>query len=120
MFSLKSLSPQYFAPAQIQNLDETGALQVHKFDVEFRRITTPEVEAIRKEAEAGTLAHEDLYARVLVGWRGILDADDQPLAFSPASLADALKVRGMRQAISKSFFDSLAPEAGAWLAGESK
>lgn len=120
MFSLKAITPTYFAPAQIQTLDERGELQTHKFDVQFKRVTMDEVEAIHQQVDAGELSHDDLFQRVLVGWRGVSDAQDQPLPFNADSLADVLKVKGMRQAISRAFFDSLAPTADAWLVGASK
>ena len=121
MFSLKEMTPTYFAPAQIQTLDENGVLQTHKFDLQFKRIDMDAVESIHQQVDAGELSHDDLFKRVLVGWRGVSDAQDQPLPFNTDSLAAVLKVKGMRQTVTQAFFDSLAPTADAWLVGgESK
>jgi len=116
MFKL-DLSPAYFAPVAIDMLDADGVLRTHRFDARFKRLDEPTVVDIQKRAEAKTITDGQLLDEIMIGWRGIEDADGNPLAFTADEVRSVCtKVSGLRQAIVNAWFASLMPRESAVLA----
>lgn len=112
MFKL-SLSPEYYAPVSIDILDADGVLVKHVFDARYLRLDALALKALHAQMETGEVDDLKLIDRVLKGWRGIRDADNTELAFSPAALARLLLVAGMQQTLSRAYFASLSPTQSA-------
>ena len=115
MFKL-DLSPTYYAPVSLPMLDGNGRLATHQFDACFKRRNQDELEATVKLFEAGDPGDQHIVAEELVGWRGVRDAADCELPFTPDNLAAVLRVAGMRKAIALAWWASLSPKEAAALA----
>lgn len=110
------LSPAYFGPVTLPVLDADGKLQNHLFDAQFKRLTDDELGVLEVKMSSRSLDDEGVLDEVMVGWRGVTDAKDQPIAYSPQSRRDVCRqVPGMRVSLCKAFFASLEPKASAHL-----
>ena len=112
MFKLDP-SPTYFAAVILAMLNADGELEKHQFEARFNRLGQEDIDALQQQLNAGDLTEAQLFDRVLVGWRGIKDADDNDLPFSPENRERLLNVVGMSVAIVNAFTASLNPVARA-------
>jgi len=115
MFKL-DLSATYYARVSIPMLDGDGRLVTHQFDACFKRRDQTELEAKAKRFETGDAGDQEIVDEELVGWRGVRDAADCELPYTPDNLAAVLRVAGMRKAIALAWWQSLSPQEAAALA----
>ena len=101
------LSPTYFAPVILHLAAADGSPQSFEFQGLFKRLSTQEHEELMGRAKKQNLSDTVVASELLVGWRDVLGADDQPLTFSPEALHALLQINGAGAAICKSYVDSV-------------
>ncbi|MBM2884905.1 hypothetical protein JFK97_10950 [Chromobacterium phragmitis] len=76
-------------PIKVQLLADGGLTDKHEFLGVFNRLPPEQVVALAQEGVSDEAsfpqllqANVDKFARLLVGWEGVTDADGQPLPFS--------------------------------------
>lgn len=108
MFTL-DLSDSFFWPCRfrIPRADGSG-YDEQTFDAEFRRLSQEAMAAMLKRAADERLSDAQLAREILVGWKGVVDAQKAPVPFSQVALDRALNVPGLGSAVMHSFFDAHA------------
>ena len=113
-------SPSYFAPVKLPMLDADGALQEHRFDVLFKRLTAAEVKAFfEPRAEGidgqtiGKQSDADVVRPFVLGWREVKDAKGYDVPFSQEALARLLEIPNAGTWIMTALFESWNPSTGA-------
>lgn len=110
------LSAAYFAPVKLAMLDADGKLQNHLFDAQFKRMDEDNMEDLQERLNARDLDDNSLLDKVMVGWRGITDAQDLPIEYTQARRREVCaQAPGMRVALVVAYFASLEPKAAAHL-----
>lgn len=111
MFKI-STSPTYVAPVKFSVLNEAGKKVHQSFDAVFRRVSSTELEDMRRRATledvAERMGDRDVVNSVLVGWKGVLDEDGNEMPFTPENMNAVLDVHPLPQMISASFFASIS------------
>ena len=108
------LSETYVYPIELEIVGDKGKYKKFSFNAEFKRLSQSEVEQLGKDitaqdGEPAKLTDEDLVDIVLVDWSDIYDEHDLPIEFSnPKHKAAVLDVYGVKQALVKGFFESIA------------
>lgn len=109
-----------FAPADTYKTKVTvlipgdfGKTQRCEFTVQFKRLKASEYrETLVRLGEAARRAEVTdvdaaLLSEVVLGWDGLLDADDQPVSFSPDALGELLDIGCYRHAIFDRFIEGV-------------
>lgn len=104
-------SPSYHWPVSYRVPRDGGAYETYTFSVEFRRLPQSRLDEIQRRASAGEMDDGEFLREVMCGWSGITTPQGDPVAFNPATRDAVLDLPGMRLAIVKAFFDSLAGAA---------
>lgn len=104
MFTL-NLTPLFWAAVyfDMPAADSPGRVTC-SFQAQFPRMTTDELEAFGKEAEAGKWTDRQCAARLLRGWgEDLRDQNGNALPFSEANLAQVLNTAGVGAAVVYAF-----------------
>lgn len=117
MFKL-DVSPTYFAPVNLKLLSADGVLENHQFDARFKRLNQADVDQLMLDAVQKKVKDEPLLRQYLVGWRGVKDADDIDIPFTPDELDKLLAINGLRAAMAEAFMLSLDPQESAALSAK--
>ena len=108
MFKI-DLSPSYWWPVRFNLPKETGGTQeTYTFDVEYKRMTLSESEALGRRAEVEKLSDAAIAAEMVIGWKGVADGTGAPVPFSEAALRRALDTPNVAAAVVSTFFESNA------------
>jgi len=59
------------------------------------------------DPELQGINNRNIAAEVLIGWDGVTDDNDEPIAFSPRELEKLLKIQGVAAAVAKAWGESL-------------
>lgn len=115
-------SPKYFAPARYNTLDADGVLLENKFDLQFKRHTTDQLEELDKMIKArakvkGARVDREVLQAACVGWRAVQDEGGTELPFSLDAL-DTLEqdFPGFIKCCVEAFYLSTQPTQSAHLA----
>lgn len=118
-FVLKQ-SATYTWPVSFRVPMDGGKYDKQSFDAEFKRLPQSRINEIQSEvqlrikaAEKGDPVESDISdisiaSEVLTGWAGIIDDDNEEIAYSETSKAQLLNVPMMAGSIIESYFDSVA------------
>ena len=92
---------------------DAGKREPIAFVAQFRFVPQSRLDGlvarIRAAADStSAITDAELIDEVLIGWEGVRDASGEPLPFTPATLAAALDVPGVRTALVRAWFASLA------------
>ena len=114
-------SPSYFAPVKLPMLDADGALQEHRFDVLFKRLTAAEVKAFFEPGadRPAKQSDADVVRPFVLGWREVKDAKGYDVPFSQEALARLLEIPNAGTWIMTALFESWNPSTGAVSLAES-
>ena len=109
MFVLKTKST-YRWPVTFKMPNGSGEMQECDFTAEFSRVPQAVIDAfITDGSMQEKLDREKSLTEVaLVGWHDVQDAVGDPLAFSDEAKAQLLSIPGVRAAVVRAYFDSLA------------
>lgn len=107
-------SPTFWATVEAEvPSEETGKPVKFSFEIEFPRLTSPEVKALNEEILEKKLDDDDVAKRLLKHrWRGVVDEADQPLERNDANVERLLSVMGAGSAIAKTFFRTIQGARG--------
>lgn len=100
--------PTYFWPVKVRLPADGGQFDEQTFDAQFRRLPQAEIDAMRADVLAGNASDIPLARRLLVGWKGVQDADGQDVPFSETLRDQVLDIPGVATAVVVSFVDSLS------------
>ncbi|HEX5486497.1 MAG TPA: hypothetical protein VFX23_10925 [Limnobacter sp.] len=104
-----SLSKSYYTPVVVEIPTDGGRFDKFTFDAEFARLDRKSFNALIEEHRTGNKTDEDLISKVLVGWKGIKDDDDNDLPFSESGKEIVFNAAPqVLPALVKTFFGSLA------------
>lgn len=118
-FVLKQ-SATYKWPVSFRVPMDGGKYDKQSFDAEFKRLPQSRINEIQSEvqlrikaAEKGDPFESDISdisiaSEVLTGWAGIIDDDNEEIAYSETSKAQLLNVPMMAGSIIESYFESVA------------
>jgi hypothetical protein len=80
-----------------------GDMQKHRVELQFKRKTQAEMDALAKDAKTD----EEICLEVVVGWRGVKEGGEE-LAFSePAFLGMLNEAAGARLTVASTYFDAM-------------
>jgi len=81
-----------------------GDMQKHRVELQFKRKTQAEMDALSKDAKTD----EEMCLEIVVGWRGVKAEGGEDLAFSETAFLGLLdEVAGARLAIAMTYFDAM-------------
>lgn len=89
--------------------DDNGTDQPFDFAILAQRLDADTIRARLKDDAEASLA--DFLGHIIEDWQGIKDADDKPLAYTPAALAAVCKVPGMAALIFQTYFAEVGAKA---------
>ncbi len=105
MFTL-SLSPSYSWPVVLQVPTDGGKYEKFTFDAQFKRVSAQRMREIGEAIQKGETTDVAICREVLVGWKGIVDAERQEIPFSEEALEKLLSVGNAAAAIVLTFLES--------------
>lgn len=103
MFNLAT-TPSYTVPVEVILVGDTVK---RTFDVEFKRLTKPEIDALKEKVRANTVTDRDICRELVLGWAGVKGADGD-LEFSVANLDKLLDILPVEAAVLAAFFSSIS------------
>lgn len=96
-------TPSYFAPVEI-NIPGVSGKQT--FDVEFKRLTRPEISALQDRISTDSATSRDICHELVLGWKGV-QGEEGDLPFSVSNLDSVLDIHPVEQAVIAAFFSSI-------------
>ena len=108
MFKL-SQSETYFWPVTVETPVSGGKFEKANFDAEFKRLSASEKEEFRKklvDVKSDIACAKEL----LIGWKGIADADGSELPYSETNKEKLLEVSNTGTAVVHAFIESISKE----------
>ena len=117
MFVL-DLSDGYLWPVEFSIPVDGGRHETQSFDGRFARLPQERIEellaagrdyavALQKGEQSTGLSDRDIAAEVLIGWEGVMDANNREVPFSKAMKAKMLAIPGVAAAITGAWCKSL-------------
>lgn len=106
MFIL-SQSTSYKWPVSVEFPIDGGKHDKQTFDAEFKRLSQPQIEDMRKQIEGGETTDRELAKSVLVGWSGITDGSGGEVPFSEGSRDQLLDIPMVAAAVVLAYIGSL-------------
>lgn len=99
----------YFWPVKHKSAssESTGKQDTQTFDAEFKRLANSRLKELLRDDK---VTDEAFCAEVLIGWRGIQNADKLEVPFSESAREELLEEPGMAKAISIAYLESVAGE----------
>jgi len=100
----------YDWPVTLETPADGGRFEKITFTARFKRLGQARIDEIVSALRDGGdgLTDRTIVDDVLIGWDKVLDADGQPIDFTPVNVAAVLEVEGVRAAIVKAWFESLS------------
>lgn len=96
-------TPSYFAPVEV-NIPGVSGKQT--FDVEFKRLTRPEIAALQERIAADATSSRDICHELVIGWKGV-QGEAGELEFSVTNLDAVLDIHPVEQSVIAAFFASI-------------
>jgi|SRR4051812_37339681 hypothetical protein len=108
MFKI-SQSDSYTWPVSVESAISGGKFEKETFDAEFKRVSQTRIQEIIKlvEPTPPLISDVDLAKEVLVGWKGVVDANGE-VPYSEAARDTILDKPGTASAIVTAFYASLS------------
>lgn len=98
MFTL-DLSDTFWWPVTFSVPGDGGKYVKHAFEVEFKRLSTEQLQELRDRVRAENLRDDQVAAELIQDWRGVVDREGNPIAYTPAHVKRALGVSGLGSAV---------------------
>lgn len=96
-----ALSPSYRAKVTVEVPTESGRNDKSEFTVEFKRVSMERVDELRK------LQQIDVLRDVVIGFSGLIDADNTEVPFNNATLEALLAIPHALFAMADAFWTSI-------------
>ena len=96
-----ALSETYKVKVVVETPNEYGKTSKDDFVAEFKRVGMDELEELRK------LPQPEVFERVLVGWSGLLDGDNQAVPFSELNRKALLNIPQALAGLMESYWPSV-------------
>ena len=97
-------SDSYKYKVDVETNGENGKKEKSTFNVMFKRLSQSEItELVGTES----LTFEDLMARVLVGWDGLIGSDNHPVEFNDANRVALYEIPEARFALREAYWESV-------------
>lgn len=106
MFKLAT-TPSYWQRVTVDFPADNGKKDSRAFDAQFRRFAQSELDELRKQLVSGTITDREFVDRVLIGWKGLIDEQDQPVEFNETNLDRVLELYPTQPSIISAFFKSV-------------
>ena len=106
-FVLKK-SATYFWPVKLEVPIDGGKFEVVQFDAEFKSIPQSRLLDLIAKQERGRATDVDVVKEILVGWKGIVDDQENEIPFSIKARDQLLDVVGVASVLGEIFFESRA------------
>lgn len=103
MFTL-DLSDTFWWPVTFSVPSDNGKHVKHSFEVEFKRLSTDQIEDLQQRARTERLRDDQVAAELVVGWRGVVDRDGNAIPYTGPHVKRALNVSGLGTAIVAAYF----------------
>jgi hypothetical protein len=100
MFKLMQ-SDSYFWPVKIDVPSDGGKHDVQTFDVQLKRVSQSRLLEMKTEVLANTMTDASFAREVVIGWKGITDADGNDVPFSVDTLEKLLDIVTVAGSIAK-------------------
>jgi len=85
-----------------------GRYEDHKFTAEFKRLPQDRLDQVFGSNRKADISDDAFVREILIGWSDISDESGDALPFNGDNVATLLLVPGVRTAIIKAYFDSIA------------
>lgn len=102
-------SDAFWYPAKVSILNEDGQTENFEFEAKFKRLGREALDGITKTYADDVALMRD----VLVGWRGVVDENGDPLPFTDENREAVLNLWPVQPALSRAFKDAHSPEGRA-------
>lgn len=101
-------SPTFKAPVTALTPNERGGFDKETFTAEFKRVSMEDLDQYKEQ----NMTHYQILDLVLVGFEGLLDEDNEPVAFTEATKAALLGITSAVNGLIYAFYSTLnkAPE----------
>lgn len=103
----------FWYPVTVALIDADGKRTQHQFEARFKRYSRTQFEALVQRLQSGEQTDLALAEDVLVGWRGVQDAEGQEVAFSAATRDALLDIWPVLPAVVSAFIEAHSPEGRA-------
>lgn len=100
-------------PVHVEIPGDGGKRVSYSFDAVFRRLSRDEFVDLTSRAQAGETSDSALVRDVLLGWKGIQDADGAELPFSEENRELVLNVWPVLPAVVAAFIEAHTPKGKA-------
>jgi hypothetical protein len=97
-----ALTPTYKVKVFVEIPNDKGSVDKSDFLAEFKRVDMKELEALR-----AVEGQDNVLREVLVGWSGLLDADNAEVPYNPATLEGFLLIPAAQLATVNAFWKSI-------------
>lgn len=102
------IKPTVECPAVLYIPIDMGQFAKHKFSVLFHRLKKEERDSLQQQYIKDEITLQQLLDKIVAGWGGMLDENQQPVAYSIAVRAETEQAfPGMEQAMAVAWFDHL-------------
>lgn len=107
MFKLKK-SPDFWWPISLELPGENGKYEKATFDAQFKRLGQTEIDKLIEDIQTSKVV-KDITAvnDLLIGWRGVQDADGNEIPFSEVTKDQLLEIPGVAAALMKTFIEAI-------------
>lgn len=106
MFKLNQ-SATFWWPVTLNVPVNGGNFQKATFDLEFKRITTSELEAMQEDVLRGRIKDKEAAKAIVANWRGVED-EAGAVEFSSSAMDRLLEVPNMATAIASAYAEALS------------
>lgn len=101
------IKPTVECPATLYIRIDGGNFAKHEFSVVFHRLKKEERDSLQERFTKGEITMQELLDKVVAGWGGMLDENQQPVPYSHAERRETEQVfHGLEQAMSVAWFDN--------------
>jgi hypothetical protein len=112
MFKLAP-SDSFWYPVSVQTIGQDGKRSTEQFQALFKRYSRTQFEALVARLQSGEQTDLSLATDVLIGWRGVLDADGKEVEFSEQARDALLDIWPVLPAVVGAFIEAHTPEGRA-------
>jgi len=88
----------------VEQLGDMGKTIKTDFVAVVKKLPASQVRELTEQLKAGETTEHDVFKQNVIGWQGVLDADDNEVICSPDTLDALLDIVEVRKALSQAFW----------------
>lgn len=100
-------STDYSWPVKVEIPVDGGKTEKSTFDARFKRFPQAKVESLGRDLADGRISEPALIEEILVGWKGVMDAEGTELPFSETNRDELMEIFPVRGQVILAWLDSL-------------